>query len=386
MKDNILNAGTFLLGMAFMLSISATQILAGLIMLYLIYRGFKGDTEYKKFPFWKYIGIICITTIISTIFAVDFMHSLKHIDELWLYLFFPLGFLLVNRYGMAKTVLFGIFSGSIICNIIGISDYITHIGNDGYTRASSIFTHALTYGNTLVLISISTIIMLLKKTYNNRNEMIFIIVTLAGCLGGHYVSMSRGPMLALFASVLFILVVHFKKKGLVAAIILVMITTGFVASNHTMKKRFSEIVTRFDEPKSPIWTRVQLFKVGVHLIKEHPITGIGEANFRPLAKDYSENVMGLKLGSLAHTHNTFMQYMVTHGIIGFIAFMLFFFAQLKMGWIHKDNKYGLIFLGLFSAFMLSGMSESNYTDSEVAMLYFFMAGFFISKIFQEENT
>lgn len=378
MKEYIKFIPLFLLGIAFSTSISGVQIIGVLFILYYIFLSIKKDISVSDFPYWKPVGIILVAMGISTAFSVNKMHSLKHVHDVWQYLFIPFGFFLIMRGANFKRIVFSLCVGSIIAAVYSVHFYQIH---PELGRARGFYTTALTYGNVLAFVLVIITVIILKKLYTSRAELFFLLITAFFNIVGLYTSMSRGPMLAIFITIILMIIVSMGKKGIIFALIAVMFCTAFVIITPKMRTRFTSIVTKFHEQNSPVWTRMRLMEISVQIVKEHPLTGIGEANFRPVAKAHDK----IGLGSLSHAHNSYLQFMVIHGIIGFAALMYFLYTIFIMAYKNRKSFGGLTLLGVFTVFFLGGMTENSYTDSEVFMLFAFLVGLFTA-IIKKENT
>lgn len=125
-------------------------------------------------------------------------------------------------------------------------------------------------------------------------------------------------------------------------------------------------------------TRIYLWKSALNVIRHHPVTGIGEANWDAAFEKYGEPFDGYS--TTAGPHNDFLSAMVENGIIGgilFIAMWLVIISSFaRKARRVQDDKRDLL-LGLLGAFLIllfAGLFQDYQTDAENALLLWFMAG------------
>ena len=126
--------------------------------------------------------------------------------------------------------------------------------------------------------------------------------------------------------------------------------------------------------------RWQIWSVAASMIKDHPIIGVGNGNFKKHYDKY-RNEKNWREG-IGHPHNDFLSIYLTSGLIGFIGYMLMWFLIIRNSIIElnkKDKIRNNYLIGLVSgiiAFLIAGLSQNYFTDSENSMLLWF----FISAI------
>jgi len=77
--------------------------------------------------------------------------------------------------------------------------------------------------------------------------------------------------------------------------------------------------------------RISIWKAGIEMFKDYPLTGVGQQNFRYLCKDYCDK-LGLKISiknMVKDAHNTFLLTLCEGGIFAFLFFMLAIFFYFK---------------------------------------------------------
>jgi len=76
--------------------------------------------------------------------------------------------------------------------------------------------------------------------------------------------------------------------------------------------------------------RISIWKAGIAMFKDHPLTGVGQQNFQYISKSYCDK-LGLETGSwwLGDAHNTFLLILCEGGIFAFLFFMFAIFFYFK---------------------------------------------------------
>ena len=135
-------------------------------------------------------------------------------------------------------------------------------------------------------------------------------------------------------------------------------------------------------------TRINLWQVGWEIFKDYPLTGCGFRCVDLIYNQYPDPLyekthdLRRSVKYLRGMHNSFMQLAVDTGILGLTAWLgiwVCFFRLLyhRAKAIKKDPQERWAIYGSAAAvlaFLAGGFFESNFYDSEVAMvLYFIMA-------------
>ena len=131
------------------------------------------------------------------------------------------------------------------------------------------------------------------------------------------------------------------------------------------------------------WTfqaRIFLWKGGLEIFKDYPITGCGFKCVDILHTQYPD-----PSGYIARhrgMHNNIIQLLVDTGILGlatwlsiWAAYFLSIYKQLNKKTINSISKGVVISsLAAVAGFLAGGMFETNFYDSEVVMLLYFIMG------------
>jgi putative inorganic carbon (HCO3(-)) transporter len=124
--------------------------------------------------------------------------------------------------------------------------------------------------------------------------------------------------------------------------------------------------------------RLRTWRVATEVIRDHPYLGVGGGNFRTA---FDEHRAAFDVRSRPHAHNNLLQQTAEYGIPGgmaFVAVWCVFFGEAWKGWRRiRDPVAGFRLVGAAAAvagFLTAGLFESNFGDSEVAMMMWLMVG------------
>lgn len=132
-------------------------------------------------------------------------------------------------------------------------------------------------------------------------------------------------------------------------------------------------------------SRFFLWKTQLETVKENPVFGVGTANvatnfFRHIDQNSSKDYLRLA----PNCHNTYLQVMVTNGIVGLALMILFLASILKHIWsiiLKKDldrqmKSIAIVTSALFCTYLLNGIFEYFFftQQSIMSVMFWFFAG------------
>jgi len=176
-----------------------------------------------------------------------------------------------------------------------------------------------------------------------------------------------------FATGLILLIFVWKKKYLL--FVPVLIATLILVSPAEIKFRLKSMV---DGKDTTFAIRKALWQGGWNVFKDYPLTGCGFRCMDLVAKQYPDPTGHIKY--YRGMHNNFIQFAVDTGILGLSAWLgiwICFFRLLyqRISSLEEDPSDQWVLWGSLAsviAFLAGGCFESNYYDSEVAMVLFFL--------------
>lgn len=231
-------------------------------------------------------------------------------------------------------------------------------------------SNIMTYSVILMMIAC---LVLARILFDSRASKTFLITALIILTGAMMLTLIRQAWLGLFVAAIFLLFI--KKRTLVLAP-LVLVGLVLLVGPSALTERIKSIT---DPQQASNSERIMLLKAGWDVFKDYPLTGCGFNCLFVVADQYPQHPI---LQTYKHLHNNVEQIAVDTGAIGLCAWLsiwVIYFVQLtrRSREILLDaNERWVVFGSAASviAFLVSGMFENNFYDSEtVTLMYFIMA-------------
>ncbi|MFC1553169.1 O-antigen ligase family protein [candidate division KSB1 bacterium] len=335
----------------------------------------------------KFILAYFLVMVVSGLFSERPVRSALMIKEEWIVLvYFAIVNLLPSRkvFHRALTVL------AVSCSLVGLYAVWQHFyGIDlirlvefpnygGYFRSGGCFGFCLTFGGFYIIAYIVSLGCFLgaremkdKILYLSSSIIIFLAVI---------ASYTRSSWLGAAAGSVLFAVAHNWKTGLKYIAVFLLFWAGIYLFHPTLFTEYG--VTSITDPNYSEGSqmRMDLWKKGFEMWKDNPVLGLGQGNFSYFHEKYNfeEHIFGF-----AHLHNEYLNVAVQTGILGLLAFLgiwiFYIFSCLKF-WVKEkeiDFKTASAVLGCagaISGILAAGMFQCFYTDIEVGMFWWFIAG------------
>ena len=333
-------------------------------------------------------------TLLSIPFAIDPARSLAYLPKHWLLLMFYLAFAFVKREDYPRYIMILAAVGAL-ASIYGIMQHfwgvdLLHRAGESILKkynedkntflAVGFMTHHITFGGLLAQIMALVAAVFIIKPDLGRNQLFF----LGGCfvlmLAGLGLSMARSGWLGLLGAILLMAIMRnirlfFKLSlGIIGLVLIVYFTVP------TIQRRIDSI---FEFQKNA--NRFYMWRGALRMIRDYPLTGIGEDNYDILFYDkkspYYEK--GMTETARGNPHNAYLTLGVTRGVGGILVYLwiwMTFFGRTGRSYREVIDEGSwktaalLGALGAVTSFLIVGFFETNYADSEVAMLAWFITG------------
>lgn len=206
---------------------------------------------------------------------------------------------------------------------------------------------------------------ILKKKWQKGLVIILFLILCADVV----FTQSRAALLGLVFG-LFIFFIYAPRKVKVFVLLLALLASPLAIKTIESTGGYSERIGQTAEGEEMGDDRLVIWQAGIEIFKDHPWIGVGQQNFKYMAKEYVER-MGLPHGftRLADAHNTLLLAAAETGILGvtfLIAGILFYYSDIhKLKQLWKDDpkysKYFMLLVGLQSgmlAFLIGAMFHS----------------------------
>ena len=173
--------------------------------------------------------------------------------------------------------------------------------------------------------------------------IILIISSVLFILAGN-----RSPILALFSSLILIFLFIKNKKIIIYMISLFIIVFAISFSNPKLNKAYTQLLNPTSNSNTS--GRLVIFDVGLEMLKDNTILGIGTHNYKHYFREYFDKIDQekhqaryikiLKELTPTHVHSVGLDIIISYGILGTMIFT-YMLLQIYKHFI-KDNEIGLL--------------------------------------------
>ena len=364
-----------------------------------------------RWPLWIPFTGFALASILAVLTALDPLKSFEHLKRL-----FEMGifFLILNSLsdpdlkaslqallhqfrqtrpgriltGKPETVaalsLLDFFIGLIVVSasvsaLVGIIQVLLN-GLSIHHRVSGTLSIYMTFAGLLMQAALVTAAYLLFRNGKNKwawTALLLMLFALA-------LTLTRQAWLG-FGAGLFILLAF--RKPVLITLLPVIATLVFWLSPPPIKERMESIANLDDVT---LQQRFSMWRLGWNIFKDYPVTGCGFHCLLKVRTNYPEHKEIVRAYSTLH--NNAVQLAVDAGAVGVLAWLflwLSYLARVYLTALGRKSTSGddppdrwvlLASLGAVTAFLAGGIFETNFYDSEVVMLaYYLMALPFIRK-------
>ena len=225
----------------------------------------------------------------------------------------------------------------IFCSMAAVTNYVLFSEFDADLRYKGASSVAITYGNMLMLLVITSIFLLIKHNYKNKYLYTLLLISICINIFLWSETETRGSLLGLMFCLTFILFT--LKKGIKILFFLIFILASVGLSNDTFIDRFDNLYSSLIEQdignkdstntNATINERILYYKFSYLQITENPLLGIGPQNFQVYLENYIDS-KNLDVTARAHAHNEFLDIAVKYGLIPLFFFYYVCFYPIKL--------------------------------------------------------
>ena len=286
-------------------------------------------------------------------------------------------------------------------------------------RISSFFGDELILGSFIIrLIPIFMIYLVMNDLISDKKiNFIYLLIISFACLVV-YLSGERTSfgLLILFFFILFFMVKILRK--FVILTFLAFLSLAFIASNlktsseidpakRMFNKSYSQIIgkgeERYEKHKKKLFNKFYIFSHDHHghyvlsyrIFKDHILFGTGVKGFRYLCRN-KIYILENNDGCSTHPHNTYVQILVSNGIIGLLILIICFFYFIKEIFFFKkinDNEKNSDKILISGAIAVSAVfinlwpiiPSGNFFNNWLSMIYFYPIGFYLYFKYKNEK-
>jgi len=360
------------------ISISVAQLFLALLIVFSAIKLYK-TKDFSAINDWpaKFFMLMVASQLTSAFAGINPLVSLSAVTSTWTYLYLFACMILFDGKNLHR-VLAAFFAGSILNAFSGIYD----VSVLGIERAIGYYTHALTYGNAAAVVFIAALGLSVFVKFENLKLRYLIYAAAVLSLIALIISGSRGPILSAILTLSIMAVFIFRMKAVaVLTVLAVAICLIIVPSTEIRSKLFSDRGNNINSSSS-IGTRIVLWKTAVKAISVKPLFGYGSGTFTKYANEH----IAEPVASKAHAHNSYLHYVYSNGLLG-LALLTGFIVSLFRYILKRSREYPPAKAAIFVlvVFLLEGLTENNFGDSEVVMLTMILLSVLTAKVRENKN-
>jgi O-antigen ligase len=306
------------------------------------------------------LALYAAITFVSTAFSPDPRVSLMADKQMVLYLLVPL----IYRFATgphASTMVTVIVSFAAVSAVVGIVQFgVLHYDNLG-RRAQGTLGHYMTYSGLLMLVIGAA---LARVLFGKRDRLWSALVIPALAVAVAF-SFSRNAGVGACAAAALLLLLKDRR---LLALLPIVAAIFFLLAPTSIADRYASIFSL----KNPTnRDRIAMLREGAHMIKDHPLVGIGPNMVLPRYAEYRDPDAVQPVNP--HLHNVPVQIAAERGLPALAAW-LWFIVSLVIGLtklLRDPSQRFLAATGLSAvvAMLAAGMFEYNFGDSEFLMLF-----------------
>src|SRR5688572_4524921 len=355
-----------------LISIVAMEILLGAaVLLWIIYR----PVPLRWPSYFIPLAVFMVTTLLSLAVSPDPGNGWHPLQKVVL---FPMGLLaaaFVTTERRAENAYKLLLVAAVVAAVTAIVQFgiaqatflrTGNIGDDPtlLNRVTGTLGHWMTFSGVQLLVWSAAIpaIAFLSRKWIAAISLITVAIVLSN---------TRGVWLGAAAGFAFVALA--LPRRVVATILLPVLLVGLMASPFIYRR----IRMTFDSALATNYSRAAYLTVGAAMIKDHPFFGVGPGR---LDDEFANYYHGTDSDTFykAHLHNNILQIAAERGLIALAAF-LWFLVELYRSLIRRlkasEDTSRWVVLGSLAAltgFVVSGLTEYNFGDSEVLVLFLFI--------------
>ena len=309
----------------------------------------------------------------------------------------PIFLLLIRVRPFKGAVWYGFAMGAIIAGMVSLDQIWWHLLFSPTSRASG-SVNAIMFGDIALVLAIMNLANL-GYFWEKRHWLIALPLS-AAVLGftASFLSGSRGGWVAIPA---LILLLWKTKQSIrawqlfsITAIILIISFSAYYEPQTGVKTRIEEaynqtaLYFKDNTQENSISIRIELWKAGWEIFKEHPIFGVGVGNFAQAMDTLVEKgKIEPYVKKLNQPHNEYFLALASRGLSGLLALSLLFLVPFRIFFIANKSRSlamqsaGLAGMVLVISFMCFGLTESIFDRALTITFYAFSLTTILSVIY-----
>ncbi|EIW16013.1 MULTISPECIES: O-antigen ligase family protein [Pelosinus] len=257
-------------------------------------------------------------------------------------------------------------------------------GFQGNFRAPAFFPNPMYLAG--ILVQLLPILFLISFNMEGKRNKYLIMAFIIGCIAMLF-NGTRGAWGSLLITICMVIFMYGKNIRIIVtygSIVFVFLAVIFFA----VPALNSRIDTMLDMKYQSNSERILMWQSAGNMLQDHPLIGVGLGRY----EYYYQNQYILpeaKERRQGHAHNNFIHLAAETGIIGLSSFSFMFgsflFYSLK-DWLKMHRASSLMFFSATCGLLLQGLTETNFGNSIVMNLYYFLMGLYIQFNYLEKKN
>ncbi len=380
----------FVLSLPVSISGAELSIVLSAILLFIL--SLPSFTKSPLFPMPLFIPLLVffLGHVISAFTGPEASESLRSID--WVFITMPvtvgamrvvgadrrpiLIFLtvgvIVSMYALAQA-----FYGIDLVRPEGEKAIVPFYGAEGRYLPIGTFRHHLTYAHQYQFVFLFLLTMAVHHIRDRKHLALTVPATLIVGLSLLF-TYSRGVWVSIAIGSILVVVLLWGKRGALLSIAAVVLSVLIMSSSGSFGERVASITSKESNVE-----RLTIYQIHWDAVKDYPVFGHGPGRYREAMAPYYDRYPQKDDMPMVHAHNNFLQVWLNAGLIGLFGFIWLNVAFLRRAWNHVRRRSfrtplgGSVLVSAIAsvmAFLISGLSQYNLGDSEVALAYWFVMG------------
>lgn len=370
-------------------SIAGCYVLLTIVLvLFLLHLALGGKFPHPPLFYYFFLAYVFFT-LLATVFSVDRAASIRDNKELLIFLLIPIYLWLLNTWKRIWLSLWTVLASAVFSALAGIFTVLGKGLSKGIVlsdRLKGFTSHWMTYAGLLMFAFIFFFVLLLLRRQGIKQTVI-LSGGLAVMLVAIAFSLTRNVWLGIAAALTIFLVFFKPRYFLVLAPLLLILV---LLAPPAVKSRMLSIVDLHDQSNRD---RLHMVYSGLRIFQDHPWTGVGSDNIQKVIAGNEKRYrhpQALKINM--HLHNNFLQILAERGIFALASFLLaclFIILQLLKLLKSRAGDWRAVTAGAlfaFIGFLIAGMFEYNFGDSEIKFILFYFISLPFLNLQEEENA
>lgn len=371
------------------LSMAAGEIFNGLVLLFggILWYRHRGELQLDDATkgYVRAVVIFALCVLPSALFGGNLKVGVREFLQMfaWRFVVFLPVLIFIRRRDYLINMLTAYMAVFGVDCLITLVQVIYKLGNND--RGWGMGGSQLGIASIICMMMPITLVVLLDHCFEKR-----IKKAAAFCFGGIWVALfcnkSRGSWVSniLLLPTAAVNYIRYSRKAPLALLAVFVISGGIMWKVPKYHARFRSITNTTTDRSNG--DRIEGWKSCIHMVKDHPVIGIGLGRWREFYKPYYK--LRTETQGLNHAHNNYFHLMAESGLLG-LAGLLYFsgyfiFASLKQ-WRKDGNPYSLIVMLAFLGYVfIFGQVEYTLDLSSGVRIFWFLEASALG-LYQLEN-